>query len=104
MGKRLVAYFSAGGTTKKVAEMIANSAEADLFEIEPKIPYTKADLDWMDQKSRSSMEMNDKKFRPEVLDTDTDFNAYDEIICNRQIMMRPDIKLPQPFASWSNSL
>ena len=61
MGKRLVAYFSAGGTTKKVAEMIANSAEADLFEIEPKIPYTKADLDWMDQKSRSSMEMNDKK-------------------------------------------
>mgnify|MGYP000220009220 CR=1 FL=1 len=60
--------------------MIANSAKADLFEIEPKIPYTKADLDWMDQKSRSSMEMNDKKFRPEVLDTDTDFNAYDEII------------------------
>ena len=40
----------------------------------------KADLDWMDQKSRSSIEMNDKKFRPEVLDTDTDFNAYDEII------------------------
>lgn len=80
MGKRLVAYFSAGGTTKKVAEMIANSAKADLFEIEPKIPYTKADLDWMNQKSRSSMEMNDKKFRPEVLDTDTDFNAYDEII------------------------
>lgn len=80
MGKRLVAYFSAGGTTKKVAEMIANSAKADLFEIEPKIPYTKADLDWMDQKSRSSMEMNDKKFRPEVLDTDTVFNAYDEII------------------------
>ena len=80
MGKRLVAYFSAGGTTKKVAEMIANSAKADLFEIEPKVPYTKADLDWMDQKSRSSMEMNDKKFRPEVLDTDTDFNAYDEII------------------------
>lgn len=80
MGKRLVAYFSAGGTTKKVAEMIANSAKADLFEIEPKVPYTKADLDWMDQKSRSSIEMNDKKFRPEVLDTDTDFNAYDEII------------------------
>ena len=63
MGKRLVAYFSAGGTTKKVAEMIANSAKADLFEIEPKVPYTKADLDWMDQKSRSSMEMNDKKFK-----------------------------------------
>ena len=49
MGKRLVAYFSAGGTTKKVAEMMLISAKADLFEIEPKIPYTKADLDWMDQ-------------------------------------------------------
>ena len=51
MGKRLVAYFSAGGTTKKVAEMIANSAKADLFEIEPKVPYTKADLDWMEPPS-----------------------------------------------------
>ena len=80
MGKRLVAYFSAGGTTKKVAEMIANSAKADLFEIEPKVPYTKADLDWMDQKSRSSIEMNDKKFRPEVVDKEIDINAYDEII------------------------
>ena len=83
MGKRLVAYFSAGGTTKKVAEMIANSAKADLFEIEPKIPYTKADLDWMDQKSRSSMEMNDKKFRPEVLDTDTDyFRISNLVVCS----------------------
>lgn len=80
MGKRLVAYFSAGGTTKRVAEMIADSAEADLFEIKPKIPYTKADLDWMDKKSRSSVEMNDKKFRPEVLAPDIDLSSYDEII------------------------
>ena len=80
MGKRLVAYFSASGTTKKVAEMIVDRVRADLFEITPKIPYTKADLDWMDKKSRSSVEMNDKKFRPEVMDTDIDINAYDEII------------------------
>ena len=80
MGKRLVAYFSASGTTKKVAEMIVDHVRADLFEITPKIPYTKADLDWMDKKSRSSVEMNDKKFRPEVMDTDIDINAYDEII------------------------
>ncbi|MDO4453369.1 MAG: flavodoxin [Eubacteriales bacterium] len=80
MGKRLVAYFSASGTTKKAAEIIANSAKADLLEIMPKIPYTKADLNWMDKKSRSSVEMSDKKFRPEVLDTDIDMNAYDEII------------------------
>ena len=80
MGKRLVAYFSASGTTKKVAEMIADSAKADLFEITPEVPYTSADLNWMDKKSRSSVEMNDKKFRPEVMDMDIDINAYDEII------------------------
>lgn len=80
MGKKLVAYFSASNTTRKVAEMIAESAEADLFEIKPKIPYTKADLDWMDKKSRSSVEMSDKKFRPEMLDADIDMDSYDEII------------------------
>ena len=57
MSKKLVAFFSASGTTKKAAKMIAEEAKADLFEIEPKIPYTKADLDWMDKKSRSSVEM-----------------------------------------------
>lgn len=80
MGKKLVAYFSASGTTKKVAEMIAESAGADLFEIEPKVAYTKADLNWMDKKSRSSVEMNDKKIRPEIVNTPLDVNAYDEII------------------------
>ena len=80
MGKKLVAYFSASGTTKKVAEMIAESAGADMFEIEPKVAYTKADLNWMDKKSRSSVEMNDKKFRPEIVNTPLDVNAYDEII------------------------
>ncbi|MDY2937578.1 MAG: flavodoxin [Fusicatenibacter sp.] len=80
MGKKLVAYFSAGGTTKKVAEMIAESAKADLFEITPKVAYTKADLNWMDKKSRSSVEMGDKKFRPEIMETDLDLNAYDEIL------------------------
>ena len=80
MGKKLVAYFSASGTTKKVAEMVAESAGADLFEIEPKVAYTKADLNWMDKKSRSSVEMNDKKIRPEMVNTPLDVNAYDEII------------------------
>lgn len=80
MGKKLVAYFSASGVTKKVAETIAESAKADIFEIEPKVPYTKADLNWMDKKSRSSVEMNDKKFRPEIVKKDIDINNYDEII------------------------
>ena len=54
MSKKLVAFFSASGTTKKVAEMIAEEVKADLFEIEPKVPYTKPDLDWMNKKSRRS--------------------------------------------------
>ena len=80
MGRKLVAYFSASGTTRKIAEMIAQVAEADLYEIMPKQPYSKADLNWMDKKSRSSVEMSDKKFRPEITDTDIPIDMYDEII------------------------
>ena len=80
MGKKLVAYFSAGGTTRKVAEMIAETLESDLYEIVPKQPYSKAELNWMDKKSRSSVEMSDKKFRPEIADTDASIDKYDEII------------------------
>ena len=78
MGERLVAYFSASGTTKKAAEMIASAA--DMYEIMPKQPYSKADLNWMDKKSRTSVEMSDKKFRPEISDTDVSVDQYDEII------------------------
>ena len=77
MGKRLVAYFSASGTTKKAAEMIASAADTDMYEIMPKQPYSKADLNWMDKKSRTSVEMSDKKFRPEISDL---VDQYDEII------------------------
>lgn len=80
MGKKLVAFFSASGTTRNVAEMIAQAAEADLYEIVPKQPYSKADLNWMDKKSRSSVEMSDKKIRPEITDKDAGIDQYDEII------------------------
>lgn len=80
MGKKLVAYFSASGTTKKTAQLIAKATGADLYEITPKAAYTEADLNWMDKKSRSSVEMNDKKFRPEVEDKDAHIAEYDEII------------------------
>lgn len=79
MGKKLVAYFSASGTTKKVAEMVADAAEADLYEITPKEAYTSADLNWMDKKSRSSVEMSDKKIRPEITGEDAKIENYDEI-------------------------
>lgn len=78
--KKLVAYFSASGTTKKVAEMIADAGGYALCEITPKVAYTKEDLNWMDKKSRSSVEMNDKKFRPEIEAADIDMSEYDEII------------------------
>ncbi len=80
MSKILVAYFSASGVTKKVAEKLAVVANADIHEIKPKVPYTKADLNWMDKKSRSSVEMNDKAFRPEIVKEDLNLSSYDTIL------------------------
>ena len=64
----LVACFSATGITLNIAQIIAKAAEADLFQIIPKQPYTKADLDWMNRSSRSSVEMKDSKSRPQIKD------------------------------------
>ena len=80
MSKILVAYFSASGVTKKIAEKLAVVANADIHEIKPKVPYTKADLNWMDKKSRSSVEMNDKAFRPEIVKEDLNLSSYDTIL------------------------
>ena len=66
MGKRLVAYFFASGITAKVAENLADAIGADIFEIQPEVPYTKADLNWMDKKSRSTIEMSDPTSRPAI--------------------------------------
>lgn len=79
MSKTLVAYFSASGVTKRTAENLAAAAEADLYEIRPAVPYTSADLNWMDKSSRSTIEMKDKSSRPELADTDADIAAYDRI-------------------------
>lgn len=79
MSKLLVAYFSASGVTKKVAQKMANAAQADLVEIAPKERYTKADLNWMDKKSRSSVEMNDPASRPEIEKNLDDISAYDTV-------------------------
>lgn len=79
MGKTLVTYFSATGTTAKAAEILSDAIGADLYEIRAKVPYTKADLNWMDKKSRSSIEMNDKSFRPEMEDSDANIKQYDTI-------------------------
>ena len=66
MSKILVAYFSASGVTKSVAQTLAAATGADLFEIVPKTPYTAADLNWMDKNARSTIEMKDPASRPEI--------------------------------------
>ena len=80
MSKVLVAYFSASGTTERVARNLAQAADAALYEIRPAVPYTKADLNWMDKKSRSTMEMNDKSSRPALADQNANIADYDTIL------------------------
>lgn len=79
MTKTLVAYFSATGTTAQTAKLLAKAAGADLYEIRPAVPYTKADLNWMEDKSRSSLEMHDPSSRPEVKGRVENMDAYDRI-------------------------
>ena len=80
MNKTLVAYFSASGITRKIAEMISETGDFSLYEITPKELYTSDDLNWMNKKSRSSVEMSNKKIRPEITDTDAHIKEYDTII------------------------
>ncbi len=80
MSKPLVAYFSASKTTARVAKELAKAADADLYEIKPEVPYTNADLNWMNKKSRSYIEMNDKSSRPALADKDANIAAYDTIL------------------------
>ena len=77
--KALVAYFSASGQTAKLAKTIANVTGGDLFEIAPETAYTAADLDWMDKKSRSTIEMNDPKSRPAIAGKVADMAQYDTV-------------------------
>lgn len=76
MRKKLVAYFSASGVTKAVAEHLAKAADADLFEIKPETPYTRADLDWTNKKSRSSIEMSDPNSRPKIAEKVSNMDSY----------------------------
>ena len=77
--KILVAYFSASGVTARTAEELAKAVGADLYEICPEVPYTRADLDWMDKKSRSSVEMADPSSRPRIAGEMPDLDPYDAV-------------------------
>ncbi len=79
MSKILVAYFSASGVTKKVAEKLTEAVGADIFEIKPEVPYTDGDLNWQNSKSRSSVEMNDRSSRPKIASKVNNINQYDVV-------------------------
>ena len=79
MVKALVAFFSASGVTKKVAERMAKAIGADLYEIAPEVPYTKNDLNWMNKNSRSTIEMNDRSSRPAIGTKVDNMDQYDTV-------------------------
>ena len=79
MANTLVAYFSASGKTANVAGLLARALGADIFEIEPEVPYKKADLNWMDKNSRSTLEMKDRSSRPEIKSHVENMDLYDVI-------------------------
>lgn len=79
MKKALVAYFSASGVTAEVAKKLGNAVEADIYEIQPEVPYTQADLNWNDKQARSTIEMHDKSIRPAIAGRDAHISEYDVI-------------------------
>lgn len=79
MSRKLVACFSASGVTAKVAETLSEAIGADLYEIEPEVPYTKEDLNWMDKQSRSTIEMNDPASRPAIAGKRDNMDDYDTV-------------------------
>ncbi len=77
--KMLVAYFSCSGVTAERAKALAEAIDAKLYEIKPKTPYTRADLNWSDKQSRSTVEMQNQSFRPAIADLDADVASNDVI-------------------------
>lgn len=80
MNKTIICYFSASGVTKAASEKLSNILNADIFEIEPVIKYTSEDLDWLDDKSRTTLEKNDKNIRPEIVNKINNLSEYTNVI------------------------
>ena len=79
MSRKLVAYFSASGVTAKLAEKLAEAIGADIYEIQPAVPYTTEDLDWRNEQSRSSIEMKNPASRPEISSKRDNMDEYDTV-------------------------
>lgn len=97
MSKVLVTYFSASGVTAKTANKLAKEVDGDLFKIEPKEKYTSADLNWMDKKSRSSVEMNDPASRPEIAKQVENMDMYDTVLVGFPIWWYVEPKIIDTF-------
>ena len=97
MSKVLVTYFSASGVTAKTSNKLAKEVDGDLFEIEPKEKYTSADLNWMDKKSRSSVEMNDPASRPEIAKQVENMDMYDTVLVGFPIWWYVEPKIIDTF-------
>ncbi len=97
MSKILTAYFSASGNTKRLAKTVAEAANSDLFEIIPETPYTDSDLNWMDKRSRSSVEMNDKGSRPTIASQVENMEQYDTVIIGFPIWWYEAPRIIQSF-------
>lgn len=97
MSKTLVAYFSASGVTARLANTLAEAVDGDLYEIRPVTPYTDADLNWNNNKSRSSVEMNDKAFRPEIAAPAADMGQYDTVFVGFPIWWYEAPRIVQAF-------
>lgn len=97
MSKTLVAYFSASGVTAKLAKTLAAAANADLYEIEPAVPYKRADLDWTDTKSRSTIEMKDPASRPAIGSAKVDMAQYDTVYVGFPIWWYEAPRIVQAF-------
>ena len=98
MAGSLVAFFSASGNTKKLASNLADSIGADLFEIVPKQPYTRSDLNWINPKSRNSLEMKDRLCRPDIESYVEDMDKYDVIFIGFPIWWYREPSIIDTFA------
>ena len=102
MSKILIAYFSASGVTARTAKEMAKAAGADLYEICPAEPYTAADLNWMDQKSRSTLEMNDPACRPAIAAPAADLDQYDTVFVGFPIWWYVEPRIVDTFLERSD--
>ena len=102
MSKILIAYFSASGVTARTAKEMAKAAGADLYEICPAEPYTAADLNWMDQKSRSTLEMNDPACRPAIAAPAADLDQYDTLFVGFPIWWYVEPRIVDTFLERSD--